>query len=121
MSEPKVGMRYGSYLTMGKNYEKKADGARVDAHTVPVGSSYDKKQVFRTTYYDKKGDDIACSSLETYGKEQKSTFATDEFIYSGKGSLDDADIKYTRIDGKNSYAIDENGNGVVDANEIKRH
>ena len=69
MAEPKVGMRYGSYLKMGKEYEKRSTSARIKMTKRRQGTNpYDKVTVFTTEYLDKKGNSIAISTLETFSR-----------------------------------------------------
>ena len=75
MAEPKVGMRFSSYLEMGKTYEQKSTSTKVGKRERQVNSnSYDKVGVFYTSYIDKNGDFLAHSTLETYGEKQRSNF-----------------------------------------------
>lgn len=119
MTEPKVGMKFSSYLEMGKQYEKLSDSAKIDSYERQQGNNpYNKVKVFNTEYKNKSGYSFAHSSLETYNKTQTSTFSTESFTYQGSGSIYDKDIKYSRINGTKSHAIDLNHNGVVDKGEI---
>ena len=122
MAEPKVGMRFSSYLEMGKTYEQKSTSTKVGKRERQVNSnSYDKVGVFYTSYIDKNGDFLAHSTLETYGEKQRSNFSTEAYIYRGEGSIYDSDLKYTHIYGTKTYAIDLNNNGIVDNGEIFNH
>ena len=119
MTEPKVGMKFSSYLEIGKKYEKLSNSVKIDSYERQQGNNpYNKVKVFNTEYKNKSGYSFARSSLETYNKTQTSTFSTDSFIYQGSGSIYDKDIKYSRINGTKSYAIDLNHNGIVDKGEI---
>lgn len=119
MAEPQVGMKFGAYLENGKIYEKKAAKASIRVYDRQKGQNqYDKIEVFTTTYYDKKGGLIASSTLETDGQNQKVTTTTEKYLYRGKGSIYDYDIKNNEIWGTKTHAIDLNKNGIVDKNEI---
>ena len=123
MAEPKVGMKYSSYLELGKSYESKSASAKIGAYERQQGTNpYDKVKVFTTTYLDKRGNTIGLSTLETFGNKQTSTFVGDSFSYSGEGSTYESDVKYTRINGTRTHAIDgANGcpkDGIVQQGEI---
>lgn len=119
MAEPKVGMKFSSYLELGKLYEKKSASASISLHDVQVSSNlYDKATVFSTSYYNKGGYCIGVSTLETNGKKQTSRFCGESFAYEGEGSIYDSDIKNTKIYGTTTHAVDLNNNGIVDKGEI---
>ena len=88
MAEPRIGMKFSSYLEMGKEYEKKSSSAKI--------SSYERNT-------------------------NNNSVSTASFKYTGTGHTYDKDIKYTKIYGSNSYAIDLNHNGIVDKGEIKKY
>ena len=100
MAEPRIGMKFSSYLEMGKEYEKKSSSAKISSYERNTNNNpFDKTTVFDTIYLDKNGTSLAHSSLETNGNEQNSTFSTDSFKYTGTGHTYDKDIKYTKIYG----------------------
>lgn len=119
MAEPKVGMKFSSYLNMSKAYNKKSAKAKIEGYDRQVDSNpYNKIQVFNTTYFNKNGESIAHSKLETSRETQKSEFVTDNYLYRGEGTVYDSDIKYNQIYGNKTHAIDLNNNGIVDNGEI---
>ena len=119
MSEPKIGMKFSSYLELGKQYTKKCASAKINSYEVPANTNpYDKTAVFSVSYYNKGGYTIGLSTLETCGKNQTSRFTGESLVYDGKGSIYDSDVKYTKIYGTKTHAIDLNNNGIVDKGEI---
>ena len=60
MAEPKVGMKFSSYLNMSKAYNEKSAKTKIEGYDRQIDSNpYNKIQVFNTTYFNKNGVDFS--------------------------------------------------------------
>lgn len=116
MTEPKVGMKFGTYKSKNVELSKKY------SHSVNMQQSGKSGLVTVINFKNKNGNNIAHSTSVDDGKNLKIELATEQLLYRGDGkSYDSGYTPYSRIYGTNTYAIDLNGNGIVDKNEIFRN
>lgn len=120
MAEPKIGMKFGSYLKNDRKMEAKASGVEINSYKAENAEG--KPSVFTVIYKNKAGETMGYSTLSKYenGNDEACLFG-DDFAYTGSGKSYDNDIKYTRISGERTYAIDLNNNGIVDKGEIFKY
>ena len=121
MTEPKVGMGFSTYKTetarLGKpNYVKN------DSYTIKPEGTYDLVFKSKNT---KDGFNWTQLDVNRGGKNKaRVTAGIDPHGLCREGVTNHyapgKDVKYTRIIGENTYAVDKNGNGIVDKGEIHK-
>ena len=121
--EPRVGMEYGSFLKFSNDYQRMSASRQETAQERTKATNPSEKiDVFSTTYLDKDGIPMGQSTVEINGNEKTVTFYADSFTYTGTGKASSEDIKYTKIIGKTTMAVDgANGcpkDGIVQQGEI---
>jgi len=106
MEEIRVGMKFGSYYGVLSNAERNGRILKQSSH------SFDNGRGLTTNTYMKNGH----LSKSKRGSMVEVEYTTEKFMFRGDGHLH-AD-QFSRIYAKNAYAIDLNGNGIVDKGEI---
>ena len=129
MAEPKVGMKFGTYKSATEALGKNLTANWKDSYRVSQedGGTYD------TTFKAASGKhEIYSDSTQiAIQRNNKKHVRVSAFIYQGRtdetrlwfeGATDNyqqgKDVKFTRIIGEKTYAVDKNGNGIVDEGEI---
>ena len=131
MAEPSVGMKFGTYNTLVAQNEKYYTKFKSYIRETSFGNHHivETTEVWANPINIKQKI-TGCKNVDIKSSESPYNSGQLEVIYEmspnefvtlkhyGNKNLGDGDIIFNRILGEKTYAKDNNGNGIVDDNEI---
>ena len=116
MAEPKVGMIFNNYYGVTRRGYNNARTVKIDSR------ESDLYRVYNEEYISPNNEFIGSTSVYKWRTENRQDVVAcyDSLKYEGSGTLDEntAFMKFTKIKGTQTYAVDINKNNIVDEGEI---
>lgn len=125
MPEPKIGMKFSTYETMRTNVKNFSDSDEFNEFIDKNGLETNAVNSVATQTRTRGGHTVVFRTLWNGAGATKCYVLAqvDGFNYVGRTKSFDPekhhDLKFTRIYGYQTVAIDRNGNGIVDEGEIE--
>ena len=134
--EIKAGMKFSSYLEFDSKLEKKANKSKtliltnnapeyLDKSNLESATVYNIKCIQYNGYKDNKGDFIGHTgkgysngNYVIFGEDAQSGLTHSKTVVGGRNVYEMTKENFNYIEGKTQYAVDKNGDGIVQENEI---
>ena len=133
MTEPVVGMKFGSYNSILLSTPTKVNWQNTDMYSLNDGTYRQETKIGKTRngekFYSHIGALVPDTNKVNKPKQKYAEMNLNGLVFDGytykrpeylsENSLDiTSDVKFQRIRGQNTYALDLNANGIVDEGEI---